>query len=180
MKTTDKKQSNFVFILLVIAASFYARLAVSMYTPALPAIAKEFHTSIGLTQMTVMIFLFCVGIFQPIYGSLSDAIGRRKVLLTGTFIFIIGTACAVFSSSIDMLILSRVLQGIGAAACPVMIKAMFCDRFKEKKQLRFAFSLFVTTGTVLVAVAPAVGGFIQEFSSWRVIFAVLGIVAIII
>jgi DHA1 family 2-module integral membrane pump EmrD-like MFS transporter len=167
-------------ISLLISVLFFARFAISMFTPALPNIVHGLHSNLKLVQMSVMIYVLCVGLFQPIFGPLSDSIGRRTTLLIGGLFFIVGSLLAAHANSISALLISRAIQGIGGSACPAMVKTMACDYFTEKRRLGLVLSIITTAGTVFIAIAPAVGGFVLTLSHWHGIFLLLACFAAIV
>src|SRR5262245_62058922 len=98
-------------------------LSIDMSLPAQPTLAATFDVESATAQLTLSVFLIGFACAQLITGYLSDAFGRRRVLLSGLALFAIsGIACAL-SPSIEVLIACRALQGIGAAAAPVVARA---------------------------------------------------------
>lgn len=178
--STKLTLKDFRFLFLLILALLFARISIGIYSPALPAMVKQLHTSIGATQITVMIYLLCVGLMQPVYGPISDAIGRRKVLLFGTLVFMAGSLVIAFATNIHTFIIGRVIQGVGAASSPLAVKSMACDYFEDKKLLTSVLSMIATCGTLFIALAPAVGGTIQHLFGWPAIFFSLAGLALIV
>ncbi|HEY5946409.1 MAG TPA: multidrug effflux MFS transporter [Kofleriaceae bacterium] len=147
-------------------------LSIDMSLPAQPTLAKTFGVSSATAQLTLSVFLIGFACAQLITGYLSDALGRRRVLLGGLTLFTAsGVACAV-SPTIEVLIACRALQGIGAAAAPVVARAMVRDTQPAAHAARL-LSTMLAALAVAPMIAPVVGGALLEVVSWRAIFAAL-------
>jgi MFS family permease len=97
---------------LTLAASS-ANLGLAILSPVITILRDDFSTSADRAQFVLGAFMLSVAISQLISGSLSDRFGRKKVLLGGSAIFIIGGIGALLATTIDMLIGFRILQGAG-------------------------------------------------------------------
>ena len=98
--------------------------AIDMYLPALPTIAADLNASTAATQMTLMVFFITFGVAQIAFGPISDMIGRKRPLYFGLGLFAIGGIGCGLSPTIEWLIFFRFIQGIGAAACMVVPRAV--------------------------------------------------------
>ena len=92
--------------------------SLTMYQPALPAIARTLNISTAQVQLTLTVYLASFAIGQLIYGPMSDHFGRRRTLLVGLAIFVVGAVACALASSAGVLIAARVLQGLGRALVP--------------------------------------------------------------
>ena len=110
-------------------------------------------------------FLVSVAISQLISGSLSDRFGRKKILLSGSVIFIVGGIGALLSTTIDMLIGFRILQGVGAAACMTMGRVIVNDVYQGAEAAR-KLSIVISAQALVPAIGFAFGGVIAEFIGW--------------
>ncbi|MGB1921541.1 MAG: MFS transporter, partial [Candidatus Puniceispirillaceae bacterium] len=99
---------------LVLAVSS-SNIGVSLLSPAVPLIRQSFLATADQVQLVLTGFMMALGIGQLIAGTLSDRFGRRPVMLVGSALFLLGGVGAFIATSIDMLVLMRVLQGAGAA-----------------------------------------------------------------
>lgn len=99
---------------LIVAASS-ANLGLSILSPVITILRDDFLASADRVQLVFSAFMLSIAISQLISGSLSDRFGRKKILLGGSVIFVIGGIGALLSTTIDMLIGFRILQGAGAA-----------------------------------------------------------------
>ncbi|MCV6637684.1 multidrug effflux MFS transporter [Candidatus Albibeggiatoa sp. nov. NOAA] len=111
-----------------------------------------------------------------VYGPLSDTYGRKTTLNLGVGIFIIGTIISLFSSSFDVMLLGRLIQGFGAASCRVVSMAMIRDKF-EGKEMAKVMSLITSIFIIVPTIAPSIGQGILLFFQWQAIFLFLLIVS---
>ena len=110
--------------------------------PALPALTTYFHTSPGIIQLSLTLFLIAFGFSQLFYGSLSDCYGRKPLLLIGLVILMIGFLIAFFARHLSLLLIARVLQGLVADSVLLLASAVIRDRFEGKKLVQ-ALSLLI-------------------------------------
>lgn len=147
-------------------------LSIDMSLPAQPTLAATFDVSSATAQLTLSVFLIGFACAQLITGYLSDAFGRRRVILAGLALFTIsGIACAL-SPSIEALIACRALQGVGAAAAPVVARAMVRDTQPAAQAARL-LSTMLAALAIAPMIAPVIGGVMLELVGWRAIFATL-------
>ena len=147
-------------------------LSIDMSLPAQPTLAATFNVSSATAQLTLSVFLIGFACAQLITGYLSDAFGRRRIMLGGLALFTLsGIACAL-SPTIETLIAFRALQGIGAAAAPVVARAMVRDTQPAEQAARL-LSTMLAALAVAPMIAPVIGGALLEIVSWRAIFATL-------
>jgi DHA1 family bicyclomycin/chloramphenicol resistance-like MFS transporter len=147
-------------------------LSIDMSLPAQPTLASTFDVSSETAGLTLSIFLIGFALAQLITGYLADAFGRRRVILGGLALFSVsGVACAL-SPSIEVLIACRAMQGIGAAAAPVVARAMVRDTQPAAQAARL-LSTMLAALAVAPMIAPVIGGVLLELVGWRAIFATL-------
>ncbi len=164
-----------LFILLFMFATL-GQLAVDLYLPSLPAISRDFAVSHATAQMTIAVYLLGLGASQLFYGPWSDAVGRRRPLLTGVGLTVFGSLLCCIAPNIHILILGRLLQGLGAGACNSVGRSLIRDLVSGHYLSRLGGQMGMAA-SFMVAVAPAIGGYIQDYSSWRVSFVVIFIYA---
>lgn len=156
-------------IILLCLISSLARFAMDSYLPSLPAIQISLNLTSSATQLTLTTYLLGFGFSQLLYGPLSDYMGRKKILLLGMNIFLIGMIICTFANSAAFLLFGRLIVGVGAGVCGVLNRAIAGDCFKGAE---FA-KVWSYTNTALVftlILAPLVGGYIQEWIGWRANF----------
>ena len=150
---------------LILAASS-ANLGLAILSPVITILRDDFSASADRAQLVLSAFMLSVAISQLISGSLSDRFGRKRVLLGGSVIFIIGGIGALLSTTIDMLIGFRILQGAGAAACMTMGRVIVNDVYQGSEAAR-KLSIVSSAQAIVPALGFAFGGVIAEFIGWR-------------
>jgi MFS transporter, DHA1 family, multidrug resistance protein len=147
-------------------------LSIDMSLPAQPTLAREFAVGPEVAQLTLGLYLAGFAFGQLVVGSLSDALGRRRVLLAGLAVFTAaGVACAV-APSIEVLLAARVIQGFGSAAAPVIARAMVRDTQPAASAAR-TLSTIMAVLSVAPLLAPGIGGLLLTHLGWQAIFATL-------
>jgi len=181
IKTSSRKQKNIGLvgiITLVTLVNMIIPLSTDLYLPAMPSMTVIFQTSQTLINMTLSLFFLFLGIGTLICGPLSDKYGRKPVLLLGNFLYIVSSfACAV-SENINLLILFRIFQAIGAGACVAVTMAIVKDCFYGKLRDKI-LALIQTVSVLAPVVAPVLGAFVLKYTTWNMLFVILAIFAII-
>ena len=152
--------------------SAVAPLATDMYLPSFPEMASEFSTTASAVQLTLTAFMFGLAVGQLVIGPLSDRVGRRPLMLAGTFVFVLASAACALAPSIEILTLSRLAQGFGGAAGVVLARAVITDRAYGVAAAKLFSFMMVVAGVAPVA-APLLGGVLSGLIGWRGVFWVL-------
>ena len=140
-----------------------------LYTPSLPAIANALNVKVNAAQLTLSVFIFAVAISQFIYGILSDALGRKIILLAGILISLVGCILCMMANSIEALLIGRFIQGFGARACTSQWRAIFRDVYQGEMLAKMGAYLGNFLVFTVVA-APFLGGYLQNFFCWEANF----------
>lgn len=155
-------------------------LSIDGLLPALRRIGSEMAAAPPLsTQSVISLFIFGMAIGELFLGPLSDAIGRRKALLIGLGVYAIGTLIALQSTSLTMLVLGRILQGMGVAGPKIATRAMIRDQFEGDAMARilsFMFTLFI----LVPMLAPLLAQSLMALAGWRAIFAAYLAIALLL
>lgn len=168
------KIKRLFFILTVLFIFPLPQVAIDLYLPSLPAMAKYFHAPNFLLQLSLTVYILSLGIAQLIYGPCSDRFGRKPVLLIGTSIFLLGSIVCAFATSITQLLIFRIIQGIGMGCGFTVASAILGDTFSGAKLARMTtFSSMVYSLSPLLA--PIIGGYLQHYFGWRANFALIAI-----
>ncbi|MEB2359203.1 multidrug effflux MFS transporter [Bacillus pumilus] len=170
----ESKKNRFLLAALLGSLTALAPLAMDMYLPALPHIARDFEASTALSQLSLMACLIGLALGQLIAGPISDTIGRRKPLMIGLIIFIAASLLCTVVSSIWMFILLRLIQGLAGSAGIVIARAIVRDHYEGSEMTKF-FALLMLVNGVAPAAAPIVGGQMLRFTTWQGVFVLLGI-----
>ena len=156
------------------------QLSMGLVFPSLPWIAKDFDISLDQAQLLVSIYLLGFGPSQFLYGPISDALGRRKVLMTGLLIALSGLVMIItLSDSFTGMVMGRFLQGLGTGCCAVLARASTRDRFSGA-ELPLAMSYIAMAASLTPLMAPVIGGFINFHFGWTMVFtSLLGYVSLV-
>lgn len=171
----NSKKILFVIILLIGCLSQFAS---DIYAPSLPSIATLLKAPINLVQFSMAIYMLGVSLSLLVYGPVSEGIGRKVPVITGLVIFLIGSLLCLFAKNIDMLLIGRFIQGLGAGGGAGLWRAIFRDVYSGKELAKYASYLTILV-MIIIPAAPAFGGYLDHLLSWRSIFAALSIYSVI-
>ncbi len=149
-------------------------LSIDMSLPAQPVLARVFQIDSETASLNLSLFMIGFAIAQLLVGYLSDVFGRRRVLLGGLAVFSVSAIVCAASSSIEMLLVFRTLQGVGGSAAPVVARAMVRDTQPAAQAARL-LSTMLATLAVAPMIAPSLGGLMLDAFNWRAIFATLAV-----
>ncbi len=162
---------------LLAALSMLGPFSVDMYLPAFPAIGRELGASPIALQQTLSAYLFAFAFMMLWHGALSDALGRRPIILASLAVYALATLGCAIAGNIESLWLFRALQGLSAGAGVVVGRAIVRDLFHGPDAQRVMSQITLFFG-IAPALAPVLGGVILELLGWRAMFwALLALVA---
>ena len=138
---------------------------------ALPTIGREFHASLGALQWVVTGYTMTLAALLLIGGSLGDHYGRRRVFSIGVVWFALASAACALAPGTTVLIVTRILQGIGAALLTPGSLAILQASFEPDDRGR-AIGAWSGLGGVATAAGPLLGGYLIAAASWRWIFII--------
>jgi DHA1 family bicyclomycin/chloramphenicol resistance-like MFS transporter len=161
-----------IFVLGVLTALGAA--STDMYLPSLPSIGESLHASAASVQFTLATFMIGMGIGQLAYGPMSDRYGRRIPLMFGISLFVVASVACTYAPTIEALIATRFLQALGAAAGPVVARAVVRDLYTGREIARVLSLMMLVMGAVPI-LAPLAGGGLLLFFGWRAIFGALAL-----
>ncbi|MEO1066873.1 MAG: multidrug effflux MFS transporter [Pseudomonadota bacterium] len=149
----------------LVAISMVAPAGINIIAPSMPAFVAVFETDYGTVQLTLSLFLVAIAVAQLIIGPLSDFFGRRPVVLYGMLLSLLGSMMCISASTIEVFILGRIVQGIGACAGIVLARTIVRDLFERE---RAASMIGYVTMSMAVApmIVPLIGGALQEYIAW--------------
>ena len=166
------------FILLMASLMSIVALAIDAILPAMSAIGISVNSlDTGNNQLLITMIFLGLGFGQLLFGPLSDSFGRKPIVYIGFAVFALGSIVCVLSHSLELMVVGRIIQGIGLAAPRTIAIAVIRDMFKGDYMAKIMS--FVTTFFILVPViAPVMGKFILNHYDWTGIFYVQLIMAL--
>ena len=163
---------------LLIFALINSSIELEISAPSFPNIMHAFQTSESIVGLTITYNLVGFCLASLVYGPLSECFGRRKIMLIGNAILAIGAIACVFATSISWLLVARIIQGIGAATAAVLVSAIIADIYKTS-QAEKLYGIMNAVFSVLMAIAPIIGGIINYEIGWRGNYGVVAIICLI-
>lgn len=164
------KARTLEFVALI--AALFATIAISIdgMLPALPEIAATLSPDApNAAQLVVTSFVLGMGIGTLFAGPLSDAFGRKRTILIGSGFYCLAALACYFAPTLEVLLIARVLQGLGAAAPRTVAIAMVRDLFSGRDMARI-MSFVMMVFTIIPAMAPLMGSGIMSLGGWHTIF----------
>ncbi|MFD9736536.1 multidrug effflux MFS transporter [Umezawaea sp. NPDC059074] len=153
----------------------FGPLSIDMYLPAMPLMAGDLHAADATVQLTLTSFVLGLAIGQLVIGPLSDSLGRRRPLLAGLALYVVGSLLCAIAPTSGVLIAARALQAVGAAAGLVIARASVRDLFSGVAMARFFSTLMLVNGVAPV-LAPVLGAQLLGWTSWRGVFVTLAVI----
>ncbi|MFE0750934.1 multidrug effflux MFS transporter [Gordonia sp. NPDC058843] len=156
-----------------------SQVPLDIYTPAMPEMVTDLSSTSAAVQSTVTAYMLGLAVgFIPV-GVLADAWGRKRVLSVCIGVVIAASLCCAAATTVPQLLGARFVQGLGACACMVLSYAIAADCFRGKKLTSVSGLLGAAWGLAPV-IAPAVGGVLAQFLSWRLIFVLIAIMTALV
>lgn len=168
-------RSTALFALLLAVLSSIGPFSIDTFLPAIKAIGGSLRVSPVQIQQTISIYLLCFGLMNLWHGSLSDAFGRRKIILISTAIFTLASIGCAFANDLNTLLVMRAVQGLCGGAGMIVGRAVIRDCFdgiaaqKMMSQVTMIFSL-------APAIAPVIGGQLYSVFGWHSIFIFMALI----
>lgn len=174
-------QAKFLPYVLAVAL-FMQILDATILNTALPEMALALGESPLKMQWAVISYALTLAIFIPISGFMADKYGTRKVFLSAIVLFSIGSIFCAMSPSLNILVASRILQGIGGAMMTPVARLILVKSY-PRNQLLTVMNFAVIPALIAPLVGPLVGGYLVQYASWHWIFLInvpMGILGMII
>ncbi len=166
------------FVIMIGAFMAINSLNMDVMLPALPQIGTTLHLeNPNHAQLIITAYLIGLGLSSLIIGPISDWLGRKPILLFGLSIFTVGTIAAAVSTSFEVMLGARLLQGIGAAAPRVMAFSIVRDWY-HGRQMGRVMSLTMVVLMICPVIAPSMGQAVLFLADWEWIFHLLTLFAV--
>ena len=165
--------------IILLLTSSIVRTGASLYLPALPVIGEDLAIPDATMSLTITVYFAAFSLFVFLTGPFSDAFGRRRLILTGVSVFILGSLICGLADSASYLIAGRICQAIGASMIPGTARAMIRDAGNDTQVISLMGWMAILGGLMMIA-APIMGGIITEHLTWRYNFYFLVIFSIFV
>jgi DHA1 family bicyclomycin/chloramphenicol resistance-like MFS transporter len=151
----------------------------ALYTPAMPELVRAFGADVSTVKLTLTVYFLGFALSQLVAGPLSDAFGRRPVVIAFTTLYLAGSVLAAFAPDSGWLLAARAIQGIGAAAGVAISRAIVRDLFtgRESVKVMNMIGIMLAVGPAL---SPTLGGVTLDLFGWHAIFLMMVAYGIII
>jgi len=184
MPHSDKKNastmSSVEFTILTATLMSIVAISIDALLPALGFIAKDFAISdVNQVQLVISTLFLGMAFGQLICGPLSDALGRKPVLYAGLIIYFIGTIICFLANDLTMLLIGRIIQGLGVAGPYISAMSLVRDKYKGSDMAK-VMSLVMMIFILVPAIAPSIGQLILFTANWHGIFILYFFYAFII
>jgi EmrB/QacA subfamily drug resistance transporter len=143
----------------------------SVVNTALPAMARDLHTTIPGLAAAVTVYLISLAVFMPLGGWLSDRFGGRQVFISALSVFAMGSLLCGVAPNAVTLIIGRIVQGMGGAMMVPVGRAILMSSVPKSDYVR-AMSYVIVPALIGPAAGPLVGGFLSTYASWHWIFLI--------
>lgn len=161
-------QGEFIALIAMMMAT--VAFSIDAMLPALPSIAAELSPDApNNAQLIVTMFMLGMGIGTFVMGPLSDAFGRKSVMVGAAAVYCAGAALAYFAPTLETILFARLIQGFGGAGARIVAVAMVRDLYKGREMAR-VISFVMMVFMIVPAAAPMLGNFIILGFGWRAVF----------
>ncbi len=166
-------------ILLAPLLNSVSGIAIDLFAPSMPSIAREMQVSGAVMQTSISVTLIAYAFGQLVFGLIADGRGRLAALLPGLVVFIVGSLIAMFAQDITVFLIGRALQGFAVGACQVCARALLVDHVKGERFFVAVVYLSLAWGLGPV-IAPFIGGLVEQYAGWRWNFALYAVYSAIL
>ena len=161
-------------LLFLVVISAFPPITMDLYLPALPKMVEVLGTNQTMVNLTLSSYLITYAIGLLFWGPLSEKFGRKPILLIGISIYVIASLLCAFSTTVELLILSRIVQGFAGSAVTVVATAIVKDLYDGREREKIMATIM---SLVIIApmIAPVLGAFLLALYSWHMMFVALAI-----
>jgi len=177
IKDDNKGGSHWGMAALLAALAMVSPFSLDTFYPSFPAISQEFSLTTWQIQQTITVYMLPFALMTLIQGPLSDALGRRPVVLAGLIIYSIASVACVFAPSFAVLLAFRALQGMSAGVGMAVGRAIIRD-LHEGPQAQKLMATISMIFSIAPAIAPVLGGWIHVWFGWRFVFGFMVITGV--
>ncbi|WP_127597940.1 multidrug effflux MFS transporter [Nitratireductor alexandrii] len=154
-------------------------ISLALFTPAMPELVRIYDTTEAAVKLTLSLYFAGFALAQLVCGPLSDGFGRKPVTIGFMGIFFAASVLAMFAPTIEVLIVARLLQGIGAAVGIAIARAVVRDLFNDERAVRITnlIGIILALGP---AISPTLGGIAIELAGWHSVFVLMALMSVVV
>ena len=167
--TPSSDRSATELIIIIALLTMVAPFSIDTYLPSFPDIGRELAASSTQLQQTLSLYLAAFAVMTLVYGPLSDAFGRRRVILFSMVVYVATSVGCAMASDFHWLLAMRIGQGLSASGGLIVGRAVVRDAFSGSRAQR-AMSNVMLVFALAPAVAPIIGGWLHSVAGWRSVF----------
>jgi len=176
----ENQKPNFEFVALMASLMAIVALTIDAILPAISIIGTAIHSEDPtVNQLLITMIFLGLGVGQLFFGPLSDSYGRKPIVYVGFIVFTFASVICLFAPNIEVMILGRILQGIGLSAPRTIVISIIRDSYKGDymaKVMSFVVAFFI----LIPVIAPAIGKLILDQFGWKAIFYMQLLFALIV
>jgi len=169
MSSQPASPSTRLLAVLLGGLAMFGPFSIDTIFPAFPQIGTQFAADKVAMQQTISVYLLAYALMSVVHGPLSDAIGRRRVILGGLSVFALASVGCALATDLPMLLAFRALQGLSAGVGLIVGRAVIRDLLHGHDAQRLMSQVSMIFG-IAPAIAPVIGGWILGWSRWPAIF----------
>lgn len=170
---------RWLFLVILASLGMVGPFSIDTMFPAFSQMAAEWGVSELALQQVVSVYLLSFAVMSLLHGPLSDALGRKPVIIGGTVLYVAASVGCAVAPSLGVLLFFRAVQGLSAGAGQIISRAMVRDVFSDAQAQRTMSHIAMIFG-LAPALAPVVGGALLGIGSWRTIFWFLVVFGVVI
>jgi MFS transporter, DHA1 family, multidrug resistance protein len=163
---------------LLVAFTCVGPVAINIFLPSMGSMATEFAVPYQALQPSISLYILGVAVGQLLYGPLSDSFGRRPLMRFGGLVFMLANIALFLAPTLEWLFVGRILQAIGGCSGIVLTRAILRDCYPEDK-VASAMGYITMSMVIAPALAPLIGGLIDEAFNWRATFLFLAMFGVL-
>lgn len=177
--TTPAKHHRFALTVLLAGLATLGPFSIDTYMPSFPDMGASLHATPIQLQQTLSVYLLAFALMMLLHGALSDAFGRRPVILVSLVAFVLASIGCTFSYDINHLLIFRGMQGLSAGAGMVVGRAIIRDLYAGHEAQRLMSHVTMIFG-IAPAVAPVIGGWLQTGFGWHSVFVFMAVLGLLL
>ena len=166
-------------VLILASLTMVGPFTIDTIFPAFPAIERDFAVDAVAMQQSISVYLLTLGVMSLLHGPVSDAVGRKPVIIAGMLLYAVASVVCALAPSLPVLLLGRALQGLCAGAGTIVGRTVVRDLFHGEHAQRVMAQISMIFA-VAPAAAPIFGGWLLGIAHWRMIFWSLTIMAVLL